>query len=205
MRTRSKRKRDFEALEKRRMRAAQLFARGKSQAEVARALGVSRESVSRWYRTWRQEGEAGLQGAGRAGRKPKLTPDQLGQVEQALLRGPLAHGYATLLWTLPRIAALIKQLTGVRYHPGHVWRILQAMEWSLQRPAHRAKERDDQAIDRWRTRRWPQRKGGRNAEAPGSSTWTKPASPSDPLSCAPGRPADRRPSCGCTSTGSGSR
>jgi len=176
----SRRERDFEALEKRRLKAARLFERGKSQAEVVCALGVSRASVSRWHRRWREQGRAGLQGAGRAGRKPKLTRTQLSQVEQALLQGPLAHGYATLLWTLPRIAAVIATLTGVTYHPGHVWRILRAMEWSAQRPEPRAKERDDEAIDHWRTRRWPQRKGGHSAEAPGSSTWTKAASRNGP-------------------------
>ncbi len=149
------------------MKAARLFGKGKSQAEVMRALGVSRQSVSRWYRAWQRAGQPGLKGAGRAGRKPKLTAAQLDQVEQELLRGPGAHGYATLLWTLPRVAALIAKLTGVRYHPSHVWRILQAMGWSLQRPEHRAKERNDEAINRWQKRRWLQRKGGRSAEAPG--------------------------------------
>lgn len=176
MKIRSTGKRDFEALEKRRLKAARLFGRGKSQAEVVRALGVSRQSVSRWYHIWQREGEPGLKAAGRAGRKPKLTPAQLGRVEQELLRGPLAHGYATSLWTLPRIARVIAKLTGVKYHPGHVWRLLRAMQWSLQRPEHRAKERDDEAITRWQKRRWPRRKGGHSAEAPGSSTSTKAAS-----------------------------
>lgn len=203
MEPRSRRRREFEALEKRRMKAARLFGEGRSQAEVVRALGVSRQSVSRWYRAWQREGKPALKGAGRAGRKPKLTPAQLGQVEQALLRGPLAHGYATLLWTLPRIAALIARLTGVQYHPGHVWRILRAMGWSLQRPEHRAKERDEEAIMRWQKRRWPQRKKGRSDEGPGSSTSTKAASLSGLPSCAPGRPAGRLRSCACTSTGNG--
>lgn len=168
--------RDFAGLEKRRLKAARLFAKGKSRAEVARTLGASWPAVNNWYRAWQREGEAGLKAAGRAGRKPKLTAAQLGQVEQELLRGPLAHGYATILWTLPRIAALIATLTGVKYHPGHVWRILRAMDWSLQRPEHRAKERDDEAITRWQKRRWPARKGGRSGEASGSSTWTRAAS-----------------------------
>ncbi|MGD0112143.1 MAG: IS630 family transposase [Armatimonadota bacterium] len=163
-------------MEKRRLKAARLFGKGKSQAEVVRTLGVSRQSVSRWHRAWQREGEAGLEAAGRAGRKPKLTATQIGQVKQELLRGPLAHGYATILWTLPRVARLIATLTGVKYHPGHVWRILRAMDWSLQRPEHRAKERDDEAITRWQKRRWPQRKGGRSVEAPGSSTSTRAAS-----------------------------
>jgi transposase len=195
MKARSRHKRDFEGLKKRRLSAARLFGEGKSQAEVVRALGVSRQSVSRWYRAWQGEGRPALQGAGRAGRKPKLTPAQLGQVEQALLQGPLAHGYATLLWTLPRIAALIAKLTGVRYHPGHVWRILQAMDWSVQRPEHRAKERNDAVVTRWQKRRWPQRKRGRSSEEPGSSTSTRVASPSGPPSCAPGRPAAGPRSC----------
>lgn len=179
MKPHSGRRRDFAGLEKRRLKAARLFAKGKSRAEVARAVGVSWAAAHKWYRAWRREGKPGLKAAGRAGRKPKLTASQLGQVEQELLRGPRAQGYATILWTLPRIAALIAKLTGVRYHPSHVWRILQAMGWSLQRPEHRAKERDDEAIARWQKRRWPRRKGGHNAEAPGLSTWTRAASPSD--------------------------
>ena len=169
MATRCRHKRDFEALEKRRLQAARLFGKGKSQAEVVRALGVSRQAVSRWHQAWQ-----------RAGRKPKLTAAQLGQVKQELLRGPLAHGYATILWTLPRIARLITKLTGVKYHPGHVWRIMQALDWSLQRPEHRAKERDDEAITRWQKRRWPQRKRGRASGEPGSSTSTRAASRSGP-------------------------
>ena len=132
-------RRDFAGLEKRRLKAARLFAKGKSRAEVARTLGASWPAVNNWYRAWQREGEAGLKAAGRAGRKPKLTAGQLGQLEQELLRGPLAHGYATILWTLPRIARLIAKLTGVSYHPGHVWRILRSLGWSLQRPEHRAK------------------------------------------------------------------
>jgi transposase len=205
MGTRSRRTRDFEVLEKRRLKAARLFGKGKSQAEVVCALGVSRQSVSRWYRAWQQEGEPGLKAAGRAGRTPKLTAAQLGQVEQELLRGPLAHGYATILWTLPRIARLIATLTGVKYHPGHVWRILRALDWSVQRPEHRAKERDDEAIRRWQKRRWPQRKGGRGVEAPGLSTSTRAASRSDLPECAPGRPEGTPRSCGCPSPGSGCR
>jgi len=173
-------RRNFAGLEKRRLKAARLFAKGKSRAEVARALEVSWPAVDNWHQAWQQEGEPGLEAAGRAGRKPKLTSTQLAQVEQELLRGPLAHGYATILWTLPRIADLIAKLTGVKYHPGHVWRILRALDWSLQRPEHRAKERDDEAIMRWQKRRWPQRKRGRSVEERGSSTSTRAASRSGP-------------------------
>lgn len=160
-RRRANRSTDLGALEERRLQAARWFAQGKSQAEVARLLGVSRQSASRWYQAWQRGGAAGLKSAGRIGRRPRLTLERLQQVEQALLQGARAHGYASDLWTLPRIARLIWQLTGVRYHPGHVWKILRGMGWSAQRPQRQAKERDEQAISRWKRRRWPQRKRGR--------------------------------------------
>lgn len=178
---RASRTRDFAALEKRRLEAARLFAQGKSRAQVARTAGVSWQAADNWHQAWRRSGEAGLKGTGRAGRKPKVTAAQLAQVEQELLRGPTAHGYATILWTLPRIARLIAKLTGVKYHPGHVWRILRALDWSLQRPEHRAKERDDKAIAHWQRRRWPQRKRGRSVAEHGSCTSTKAGSRSGPL------------------------
>ncbi len=161
MKTPFKARRDFAALEQRRLAAARLFGQGKSRAEVARRLEVSWPAVNKWYHAWQQNGTAGLKAAGRAGRHPKLSPDQLAQVEQELLRGPTAQGYATEVWTLPRIAQVIRKRTGVQYHPGHVWRILRAMEWTVQRPEHRAKERNDAAVERWLKRRWPQRKRGR--------------------------------------------
>ena len=161
MKAHSGTRRDFAALEQRRLRAAQLFAQGKSRAEVAELLEVSWPAANNWRAAWQQDGKAGLKAAGRAGRKPKLTSPQLADVEQELLRGPTAHGYATEVWTLPRIAALIHKLTDVQYHPGHVWRILRSLEWTIQRPEHRAKERDEEAIGRWQKRRWPQRKRGR--------------------------------------------
>jgi hypothetical protein len=50
---------------------------------------------------------------------------------------------------------VIERMTGVAHHPGHVWRILKAMRWSLQRPARKALERDETAIPRWVAQEWP--------------------------------------------------
>jgi len=160
-------RRDFAALEARRFQAARLFGRGASQGRVARELGVTRTTAHRWYHAWQTEGRRGLKAVGRAGRKPRLDRQQLARVEAALLKGPAAHGFATTLWTLPRIAAVITRGTGVRYHPAHVWRILQGLNWSLQRPARQARERDEAAIGQWRRRRWPQVKKTRGAGTPG--------------------------------------
>lgn len=145
-------RRDFRGLELRRLQAAQRFTAGDSQAAVARRLHVTRQSVSRWYGQWKAGGGDALRAAGRAGRKPRLSAQQL---DAALRQGPCAHGFSTELWTLPRIAQVILQQTGVHYHPGHVWKLLQALHWTLERPARRAKERDEAAIRQWVRTRWP--------------------------------------------------
>src|SRR5262249_15214335 len=156
--------RDHQAMEQRRMRAADLFERGVIPAEIARRVGVAHQVVSEWRKTWRQGGREALRSGGPAGRKPKLNDAQLAKVEEALARGAEANGYLTDVWTLPRVAEVIEQVTDVSYHPGHVWYILRdQLDWTWQRPARRATERDDAAIERWVKTRWPQLKKGQGA------------------------------------------
>ncbi len=166
-------RRDFAALEGRRMEAARLLRQGLSQSEVARAVGVHRQSVSRWARELEQSGMRGLRKAKYSGRPPKLSPAQLRELERALKRGPEACGFATGLWTASRVRDLIEYRTGVRYHEDHVWRILRKLNWSCQRPSGRALERDEQAIRRWKKYRWPQIKKKRSASGVPSSSSTK--------------------------------
>jgi transposase len=147
--------RDHTVLEKRRKKAGKLFAKACSAPEVARRLGVARQVAYRWKSAWDQGGHAALASKGPAGPKAKLTVAQTQQVTEALLAGPVVHGYKTALWTLPRVASLIEDLTGVGYHPGHVWRLLGASGFSCQRPERRAVERDEKAIRRWRRTNWP--------------------------------------------------
>src|SRR5215468_4844035 len=86
-------RRDFGALEERRMRAADLFEQGVIPAEVARRVGVSHQIVSDWRAAWRRSGREGLRGAGRAGRLPRVGREQLGVIADELAKGPEAHGY----------------------------------------------------------------------------------------------------------------
>ena len=151
-------KRDFKALERRRLRAARLLSKGWSPTQVAQELGGTRQSVNRWRREEARPGGTGLKGAGRAGRKPRLGASDLRQIEAGLKRGPEAWGYANGLWTLRRVVKLIEQVGGVRYTTVHAWRILRQLKWSCQRPVGRALERDEVAIRRWKKERWPELK-----------------------------------------------
>jgi transposase len=148
--------RDRQAFEHIRMQAGALFAAGRSQAEVAHQLGVARQNVSRWHALWRAGGQKALRSAGPTGHAPRLSDPQLAAVKQALGQGARAHGFDTDHWTLARVASVIEQVTGVAYHPGHVWKLLRRrMDYRLQRPARRAVERDEQAIARWVETDWP--------------------------------------------------
>ena len=124
-------------------------------------------------RRYREQGPAGLRKAGRAGRKPRLDAAQLERLESQLLQGPEAHGFPTPLWTCPRIARLIADQFGVRYHAGHVWKILRALGWSPQRPVGKARERNEGAIRGWKRTTWPRVKKKPANKAAQSSSSTK--------------------------------
>jgi transposase len=147
--------RDFEALEKRRFEFVRLYERGETQATIARRLKTVPQTVSRWVREYQAGGKDALRKAGRAGRKARLSESQLHRLEKLLMSGPERLGYETPLWTCPRVAHLIEQEFGVCYHEGHVWKILVRLGWSPQRPAGRARERNEKQIAQWRKCVWP--------------------------------------------------
>jgi transposase len=78
------------------------------------------------------------------------------QLATTLLVGPTAFGFATNVWTLQRVAAVIRRQFHLRYSLAQTWRLLRQLGWSRQRPARRAKERDEKAVARWVRVRWPQ-------------------------------------------------
>jgi transposase len=141
--------RDRQAFEGVRMQAGALFAAGHAQAEVAQQLGVARQNVSRWHALWPIGGLQALRSAGPTGHTRRLSDQQLHRIDQTLRRGARAHGFDSDHWTLARVTSVIKQLTGVAYHRGHVWKLLRhRLHYRLQRPARRAVERDERAIAR---------------------------------------------------------
>jgi transposase len=142
-------------LEQRRLQAGRLLRQGVSKAEVARQLRVAPSSVSGWAKRLEQGGLAALKSRGRWGRRRGLDDRQRQQLAKALQAGALAAGFATELWTLPRIGVVIQRLFGRRYSDSQVWRILRSMGFSPQRPSRRALERDEAAIAQWKKRRWP--------------------------------------------------
>jgi transposase len=95
------------------------------------------------------------------GARPRLSEDERHKVAELLARGAEAHGFRGELWTCERVAIVIRREFGVSYHPAHVSRLLKALRQSLQKPKRRAEQRDEEAIDNWKDKKWPSLKKGR--------------------------------------------
>ena len=132
-----------------------LLEQGMKAAKVAKAVGTSRASVTRWRQAYEERGEQALAAQRHPGPTPKLTDRQRQRLGKLLLQGPRKHGYGTELWTLARVVEVIAVAFGVDYDPSQVWRILRAIGWSCQKPERRARERDEGAIASWRQQQWP--------------------------------------------------
>ena len=158
-----------EELERRRRRAVKLLREGLGVREVARMVGASPGSVTTWRQRHDAGGPAALAAKPHAGPAPKLGDDQVTVLLALLARGATAHGYASDLWTLDRVAALVRKAFGVSYDPSGVWHVLRRAKWSSQKPEPVAREQDPAAVGRFRKVAWPRLKKGPPRRASRSS------------------------------------
>lgn len=139
----------------RRQRAWELHAQGWKQKDIASALGVTQGAVSPWGKRGRDGGITALRRRPASGASPRLTAEQRTQLVDALAQGAPAFGFIGEVWTTKRLAAIIKELFGVSYHPAHVSRLVRALGQSVQLPVTQATQRDEAAIAAWQHERWP--------------------------------------------------
>ena len=143
-----------------RLQAAEMFAEGVAAVEVAERLRVSTKSAYQWRRCWRAGGQVALASKGPGGVRCRLSPAQLRRLAVALEAGPAAYGWdGDQRWTLARVATLIGRLFHVSYTLRGVSYLLHRIGFSPQVPAHRALERDEDAITRWRAETWAKVRG----------------------------------------------
>jgi len=150
-----------------RLRAWELRQKGWKQQAIAEALGVTQGAVSQWLKRAKEGGIQALLRRKAPGASPRLTPEQRSQLPELLAQGAESFGFRGDIWTQPRIAQLIRDQLGVSYHPSQVGRILKTCGWSSQKPVHRASQRNEEAIRRWKEERWPEiKKSHRGREDP---------------------------------------
>lgn len=138
-----------EEREKRRLKAAKLFKKGVTQAEVARKLRVSTAAVAYWHTAYEEGGVAALRSKGHTGFSSRLTPEKRLLFKKAILKGPLAHGYETNLWTLPRLSAVMKKVAKVKFSDVWTWNIVRSLGFTPQKPQMKAVQRNEAAIAGW--------------------------------------------------------
>jgi transposase len=143
------------------MLAGKLLLEGATNSEVMESVGVSSSSVKRWRRDVEKGGLEALKAKPHPGRPPRMNARQKQQLMRTLLAGPRKAGYKTELWTCRRIAEVVWKRFHVKYHPDYVGRLLHDLGWTCQKPEMRAREADDDAMARWRSRDWPRIKKGR--------------------------------------------
>ena len=143
-----------------RLAAAEMIEAGASDREIAKRFRVSRMSVNRWRRALAAGGREALASKGAGGAQCKLTPAQVAELEAVLDAGPAAAGYADQCWTLARVAEQVWRRFGVEYTLAGMDVLLHRLGWTVQVPARRAAERDEEKIARWREDTWPVIKHG---------------------------------------------
>ena len=163
-------------IEARRHRALALLDKGYSINEVGRLLECAPSSVMRWRDARHRGGARALKVSFSPGRPPKLRPGQRKRLADLLVKGPLAQGYATDLWTTARVAEVVQRIFRVHYHRDHVGKLLHSLGFSHQKPERRAVERDEEAIAKWKRKVWARIKKTPGGSGPRSHSSTNPGS-----------------------------
>ena len=156
-----------------RLAAAELIEAEASDPEVAWRFRVSRMPANRWRRALAAGGRAALISKGAGGARCKLSAAQLRELETLLDAGPAVHGWdEDQCWTLARITEVVRRRFTAEYTLAGMDLLLHRIGWSVQVPARRAAERNEERITAWRKETWPVVKGRRRTWAAGSSSKT---------------------------------
>lgn len=132
-----------------------MFQKGAAQAEIAKRFGVSRAAACKWHASWNKDGMPGLDSKGPPGFASALDGKGKEKFKKAILKGPLAHGYDTDLWTINRLRDVLKKTTKAAFGPTRTWIVVRELGFTPQKPSLRDIERDEKAIANWKTRRLP--------------------------------------------------
>lgn len=169
-----------------RLRAVVLNSEGHTSGELAKILQAPRSKVSEWLQRYQTDGVDGLLEGYRSGRPSEMTEKQRQALGDILDSGPVAYGLDSGIWTSPIIAWVIEEEFGIRYHPGHVRKLLHDLGFSVQRPRRVLARADAAAQDRWHRRSYPTLKKKPTRETGRSSLLMKPASGKTRRSTPPG-------------------
>lgn len=139
----------------RRIHAVLLNADGKTSGQVASLLNAPRSKVSQWLQFYDEYGLEGLLEGQRSGRPSLLDAKQKQTLDDIVESGPRAYGFLSGVWTAIMIQNVIEEEFGVAYDPRHVRRILDELNFTVQRPKRVLARANVAAQNRWRRYTYP--------------------------------------------------
>jgi transposase len=127
-----------EAAAARRMLALALVLEGRSREAAARAAGMDRQTLRDWVHRYNAQGLAGLHDRPRSGRRPRLTPEQMAELDKVVDDGPDPETDGVVRWRRVDLQALIKARFDVELHERSVGKLLHRLGFARLsvRPQH---------------------------------------------------------------------
>jgi transposase len=150
-----------EVMQELRFKAARLFESKKKwkKKEIAEALGVKPETISRWHAIYKEHGIKGLK-MGTRGRKTgdfrTLSEHQEKEIQAAIKdKDPNQLKLPFALWTRRAVQQLIKHLFGIEMPIRTVGEYLRRWGFTPQKPLKRAYEQNPKAVSKWLEEEYP--------------------------------------------------
>lgn len=133
--------------------------KGYRQSDVVRMLGISANTVSKYIREYKAQGEASLSYLPRG--RPQNSGSKLilstqAEIERAILDNtPDLLGLECVLWTREAVSHYIEKKYGINYSKWTVGRLLKKWGFSPQKPIKRAFERNPAKVKAWLEEDYP--------------------------------------------------
>jgi transposase len=139
-----------------RCRAIILRDKGYGLEETSNIVGRPISTVKGWNKSFRKDGLRSLKpNTSTRGRKRKLGKHERLLLSKVIERGPRSAGFQGSVWTSPMVVEYIKQRWGVKYHPGHVRKLLKKLGFSVQFPREKLALANKEAQEKWMTETYP--------------------------------------------------
>ena len=123
---------------------------------VMASLGFCRTTYYKWHRAYKKGGEGALDARVAQGPKPKLNEKQRARVLRWIVgKDPRQYGFDFGLWTRRIVQGMVRDRMGVSLSVSAIGSLLASLQITPQKPLRRAYERDPQAIEEWKTTKFP--------------------------------------------------
>lgn len=144
------------SLESVRVQAVQARKRGARVCDIANALGVHPNSVSRWVGQYNAGGARALRSTKSSGRPRKIDcRDLFPKIKRIVSRDATSFGFDTPLWTIPRLQKVLKSELDLKLSRATLHRRLTEIGLSFQKPEKRAFQQDPNRRKIWLKKEWP--------------------------------------------------